>query len=55
MRKKKRILIPVRIDESDVQWMDELIDKRKYDTRAQIIRRAVYEFLEKHHQEKILA
>lgn len=54
MHKRKKIIVPVRFDEDVVKWMDELIDKREFDTRVQIIRKGVNELL-KRYQEQVRA
>jgi len=49
MRKEQ---VTVRFDKDTMQKIDLLINKRKFDTRPQIIRRAVNDFLEQ--QEKVI-
>jgi len=49
MRKEQ---FTVRFDKDTIQKMDFLIEKKKFDNRPQLIRRAVNDFLEQ--QEKII-
>ena len=42
----------VRFDKDTIHRMDLLIDKKKFDSRPQVIRRAVNDFLEQ--QEKVI-
>lgn len=50
----KKLPVQVRFDKEDIQWMDELIKKKKFDSRAQIIRRGTRDFL-KNFREEFLA
>ena len=53
MRKMKQ-QITVRFDKETLDKMDNLILKRKYDTRPSLIRRAVNDFIERY-DETIIA
>jgi len=49
MRQKQ---LTVRFDKETIQKIDLLINKKKFDSRPQIIRRAVNDFLER--EEKVI-
>lgn len=46
----KKAQITVRFDKDTLQKIDLLINKKKFDSRPQIIRRAVNDFLEQQEQ-----
>ena len=43
--------VEVRLEKDEIEFIDELIKKRIFDSRSQLIRRAVREFLEKFKRE----
>jgi Arc/MetJ-type ribon-helix-helix transcriptional regulator len=45
--KKFDTMVCAKLSEEMLRRMDELIKKNRYDSRSAIIRRAVYEFLER--------
>jgi len=45
-------LIMVRVDDSVLKKINALIEKHKFDSKSSVVRKAIYEFLER--QEKVI-